>query len=60
MTPSRPDAPPSRPRFRLSYWLVGVLLASSAGLTFWALHSRADSPSPSASASAAAPAQSGQ
>jgi multidrug resistance efflux pump len=53
MTPPRLDPPPSRPRLRLSLWLVGVLLASSAGLTAWALYSRADAPSASASASAA-------
>ncbi len=35
MTPPRIDSPPSRPRLRLSVWLVGVLLASSAGLTVW-------------------------
>ena len=42
MSPSRNDSP--RPRFRLFVWLVGVLLASSAALTVWALHSRAEAP----------------
>lgn len=45
MNPPRQDASPSRPRFRLTLWVVGVLAASSAGLTAWALTSRADAPS---------------
>lgn len=45
MQPSRQDLSPSRPRFRLSLWVVGVLAASSAALTVWALTSRADAPS---------------
>ncbi len=56
MTAPRIDSPPSRPRLRLRAGLVGVLLASTAGLTVWALYSRADSPSASsAAATAAAP-----
>ena len=50
MTPSHPDS--SRPRRRLWFGLAGVLLAVSAGLTAWALYSRADAPSASNSASA--------
>ncbi len=56
MTPPRIDPPPSRPRLRMSLWLVGVLLAATAGLTVWALYSRADSPSAPSAANTAAPA----
>jgi multidrug efflux pump subunit AcrA (membrane-fusion protein) len=47
---TRPRLDPPRRRLRLGLWAAGVLLASSAGLTVWALHSRADAPSAAASA----------
>ena len=49
MNRPRPEAP-SRPRLRLGLWLTAVLLAASAGLTVWALSSRADAPSASSAA----------
>jgi multidrug resistance efflux pump len=52
MNRPRQDLSPSRPRLRLNVWVVGVLAASAAALTAWALTSRADAP-PAANPAAA-------
>ena len=47
------QTPQDLPRRRLGFWLAGVLALSAAGLTAWALTSRAEAPA--AAASTAAP-----